>query len=134
MTKTEKAMFTVAKSVSEFSDHPQHKIGCVITDKHRIISSGYNSSTKTNPIQKRIDEKRFKCECRGVVHSETNALIPLIKRGYDLSRASIFVYREHKDGTLAMARPCPGCESLIRACGIRKVYYTTEGSYRTEKW
>lgn len=134
MTKTEKAMFRAAKSMSELSDHPQHKLGCVVVNKHRIISTGYNSKIKCHPLQAKIDTKRFGCECKGCIHSETAALLPLIRDKVDLSKAAIFVYREHKDGTLAMARPCAGCESLIRACGIKKIYYTVENAYKTEKW
>ena len=134
MTKTEKAMFQVAKSVSELSDHPQHKLGCVVLNKHRIISTGFNSKTKCHPIQSKIDTERFGEECKGCIHAETASLIPLIKDRVDLSKASIFVYRQHKDGTLAMARPCPGCESLIRACGIKKIFYSIENGYKMEKW
>lgn len=134
MTKTEKAMFRVAKSVSELSDHPQHKLGCAVVNKHRVISTGFNSQTRYHPLQAKIDANRFGCECKGCVHSETAALLPLIRDGVDLSKAAIYIYREHKNGTLAMARPCPGCESLIRACGIKKIYYTTEASYKLERW
>ena len=69
---------------------------------------------------------------RGCVHAETDALIPLIKDNVDLTNASIYIFRAHKNGSNALARPCPGCESLIRACGIKKVYYTTENSYTKE--
>lgn len=133
-TKTERAFFRAAKEVSTLSDYNQHKLGCVVVNQHRIISSGHNSRSKCHPIQARIDTQRFGVECRGCVHAETMALIPLIKEDADLSGASIFVYREHKDKTPAMARPCPGCESLIRGCGIRNIYYTTEGGFSKERW
>ena len=134
MTKTERAMFQVAKTVSALSDHPQHKLGCVVVNKHRVISTGYNSKTRCHPLQHQIDTKRFGVECRGCVHAETSALIPLIRDKVDLTKAAIYIYREHKDGTLAIAKPCPGCESLIRACGIRNIFYSVEGGYATEKW
>ena len=36
MTKTEKAMFQIAKTVSALSDHPQHKLGCVVVNKYQV--------------------------------------------------------------------------------------------------
>ena len=134
ITKAEKSYFRAAKAVSKMSDHPQHKIGCVVINKHTIISSGYNSRSKCHPLQAKIDTKRFGVECRGCIHSETSALLPLIRDGIDLTKASIYIYREHKNGTSAIARPCPGCESLIRACGIKKVFYSIENGYAKERW
>ena len=132
MTKTEKSFFKAAKAMSELSDHQQHKHGAVVVDKHRVISSGYNSLTKCNSLQAKIDEKRFGVPCRGCVHAEVSALLPLIKNGVDLRRASIFVYREHKDHSLAMSRPCPGCMGLIKSLGLKKIYYTVENGYAEE--
>ena len=132
MTKTEMAYFRAAKAVSELSDHPQHKLGCVIVNKHKIISSGFNSHTKCHGLQAILDAERFGVYCPGKIHAETSALVPLIKSGIDLSRATMFVHREHKDGTLAMSRPCPSCQKLIKQAGIRKVYYTSNDGYVRE--
>jgi deoxycytidylate deaminase len=132
MTKTERAYFAAAKAVSELSDH-RIQMGCVVVNKHRIISSGSNSISKCHRVQAELDTKRFGEDCPGKLHSETSALLPLIRSGVDLSDASIYVYREHKDGTLAMARPCPSCERLIRQCGIRKICFTVEGGMAVEK-
>lgn len=39
--------------------------------------------------------------------------------------AIVYVARVRKsDGTLAMSRPCPGCERVLRSRGVSKVYYT----------
>jgi deoxycytidylate deaminase len=133
MTKTERAMFRAAKSVSEMSDH-RVKVGCVVVNKHRIVSSGYNSHTKCHKTQAMLDKAIFGCECPGKLHSETAALLPLIKDGIDLSRASIFVYREHKDGSIACAKPCARCERLIKKLGIKRVYFTIENGFAEENW
>ena len=131
MTKTEMAYFRAAKAVSQLSDHRVH-VGAVLVYKHRIISSGSNSNTKTDAIQRKLDTKLFGVECQGKLHAESSCLIPFIKRGIDLSGSSIFVYREHKDGSLAMSRPCSRCMSLIRQMKIKNIYYTNEGSYIKE--
>lgn len=133
MTKTEKAMFRAAKAVSEMSDH-RAKIGCVVVNKHRIVSSGFNSHSKCHKVQAMLDKERFGCDCPGKMHAETATLLPLIRDGVDLSRASIFVYRQHKDGTIACARPCARCERLIKQCGIKKIYFTVDNGFAEEKW
>ena len=113
------------------SDH-RCKIGCIIVDKHRIISSGHNSNTKVHAIQANIDNKHFNCNCVGKIHAETSAIIPLLKTRMDYSRATLYTYRELKDGSLAMARPCPRCMELIKQLGISRIKYTTNDGYACE--
>ena len=52
----------------------------------------------------------------------------------DLSKASIFIYRETKDGRKALARPCPCCQKLLRQYGIRHIYYTGNDSLVYEEF
>ena len=132
MTRKENAFFRAAKAVSELSDHPNHKIGAVVVLKRRIVSSGFNTSNKTHPLQKQYNKYRFAGDGNHQCHAELSALLPLIKSGVDLSCSSVFVYRSHKDGTLAMARPCKSCMALIKDCGIKRVFYTTETGYAQE--
>ena len=133
MTKRERVHFNAAKAVAELSDHKQ-KIGCVVTIGRRIISSGHNSKTKCHAVQAKMDKEMFGEESLGPLHAEVDALLPLVRRGTDLSNASIYVYREHKNGVLACARPCARCEQLIKECGIRRVHYTIENGIAEEKW
>jgi deoxycytidylate deaminase len=132
MTRKELSYFKMAQAVSELSDHPKYPIGSVIVMKHRIISSGTNSDTKTHPLQKQYNRYRFSEDSPHKCHAELSALLPLIKDNIDLSSASIFVYREHKNHKLACARPCKSCMALIKDCGITKVFYTTEDGYARE--
>ena len=131
MTKREIAYFRAAKAVSMLSDHKQ-QLGCVIVDKHRIISSGHNSNTKSHRVQFELNFSICRENASGKIHAETAAILPL--RGVDLSKASIFIYREHKDGSYGLARPCPACEKLIRKAGIRHIYYTGNNSLIYEEF
>ena len=131
ITKTNRSFFNAARAVSELSDH-KHKLGCVVVLGHRIVSSGHNSKTKCHKIQALMDKEMFGCESFGPVHAEVDALLPLIKKKVNLSRATIYVYREHKDGTPALAHPCPRCIGLIKQCGIKRIYYTTNDGYAVE--
>lgn len=131
MTKKEEAFFRAAKSVSEFGNHHRHKVGSVVILKHRIISSGCNNM-KTHPLQKKYNKYRFTGDSAHTCHAELVALLPLIKDGVDLTDASIYVYREHKNGTTGCARPCKSCMELIKDVGIKRIFYTTEDGYARE--
>ena len=134
-SKTQMSYFKIADEISKLSDHPQACLGCVLVDRHRIISSGTNSYTKCDPLQREMDSARFGTahNCRGPVHAETACLLPLIKQGADLSRSDLYIIRRHKNTTLALSRPCAGCMSLLRASGVRRVYYSTEEGYAFER-
>lgn len=133
ISKQERAYFNAAKAVSKLSDHKQ-QIGCVVVASHHIISSGHNSSTKCHRLQAELDQKYFNLNnSKGPVHAEFSALLPLINKRIDLRYATLYIYRQHKDGSFALARPCARCMQLIRTYGIRKIKYTTEDGYATEK-
>ena len=132
--KTNKAYFRAAKAVSELSDYPIHKVGCVVVRGHRIISSGHNHKHKCNPLQAKLDTEKYKVPCPGKLHAEIMALLPLMKSKVDLKGCSIFVYRQHKNGTLAMAKPCSSCQKVIKQLGLKKCFYTIESGYAVEKW
>lgn len=132
ITKSAKSYFRAAKAMSELSDFPRHHLGCVVVLKHKIISSGYNSNTRCNSIQSKLDTDRHGVYCPGKVHAECDALTPLIKNRVDLKNAEIYIYKQHKDGSLAMSRPCPSCMKLIKSCGIRYINYTTEQGFASE--
>ena len=133
MTHSNLAYFAAAKAVSKLSDHKRYKIGAVVVMNHRIISSASNSDSKTHPLQKKYDKYRFTEDGDHKRHAELGALVPLIHENMDLSSASMYVYREHKDNGLGMARPCKSCMQLIKDVGIKKIFYTTEDGYAYER-
>lgn len=111
--------FEIAKVASKNSDHHTHKLGAVVVDKSKVISVGYNK-LKTSP---KSPQKW------GQVHAEMDAIF---KSKADLSKCSIYVYRETKDGIPAESKPCPACMEVIRAAGISKIYYCTRDGYKKE--
>lgn len=129
LTKTHKAYFEAAKAVSKLSKCNYTHIGSVAVYNHKIISSGYNSD-KTDPLQKKFNIYRFTEESPASLHAEIRCLKPLMgNKSIDFSKVTLYVYREYKNGELAMARPCKSCEKLIRTLGIKKVYYTHNNGY-----
>ena len=132
LTRRQRSFFESAKAVSILSDHPNFHLGCVIVEGSRIISSGCNSVTRCSLIQRKLDNNQFGGEHRGACHAETAALLPLIRQRDDLTSCTAYLYRSHKDGSIAMSRPCSRCMSLMRAVGIRRVFFTVEGGYAVE--
>lgn len=134
LSKRHKAYFKAAKAVSELSSFKQHRVGAIVVYKHKIISSGCNSYV-TNPLQKRYNRFRFDTDTTThSKHAELESLLPLInRRDIDFSRVSVYVYRQHKSGELACARPCPSCEALIKELGIKNIYYSNECGFSHEE-
>ena len=133
LTKRHRAYFKAAKAVSEIAEFKRVQLGCVAVYGHRIISTGCNG-VKTNPLQKKYNIYRFHEDAgEHTIHAEVQCLLPLIgDKSIDFSKVSLYIYRELKNGRLAPAKPCPSCEQLIKDLGIKKVYYTGQGSYIAE--
>ena len=87
-------------------------LGCVGIRKDGVIVSSRNGSSQ---FQDYIEYHQFNPNA----HAEGRVLRKLGKYG------SIFVSRvAKKDGSLAMARPCPMCQTRIKSAKISKVYYS----------
>jgi hypothetical protein len=56
------------------------------------------------------------------------------KLDINFSEVEIYVYRQFKDGSLAMARPCSACIKAMKDLGIKKFCYTTPYGYCEEKF
>jgi len=110
----------IAKELSINSDHAQHKIGAVIVNKNRIVSKGWNQlkthSKSPHPYKS--------------IHSEFDAVNKANPE--QLKGATIYIYREHKNGECAISRPCPSCFSMLKSKGIEKIVYTSEKEVKEE--
>jgi len=130
MTNRQKRFFNIAREVSLLSDFKKAKIGAVVVEGNRVISTGHNSN-KTSTTQYRYNVYRGitdDCACIHKVHAEIAALAPLLNRkDIDWAHTSIYIYREHKDGTISCAKPCKACMQLIKDLGIKKIFYSDWG-------
>lgn len=128
-----KRCFKIAKEARNASDWKGQHLGSVIVYKNKILSIGWNTSKET-PLQKKFnkyrtfDEKVYK----NSEHAEMRAIRTLLhdydEKDLDFSKISIYIYRDRKDGSLGLAKPCPACEMAIRSLGIKNVFYTGENS------
>ncbi len=113
MNNRQVRLMDIARKVSKTGDY-KFRHGTVIAKGSRVLGLGINS-TKTHPKS----NSRFK-----TVHSEHQALI---NAGLtEIQGATAFVYRETRDGTVAMSKPCSSCAKLLKEAGIKKVYFSTD--------
>jgi len=109
-----KEYIELALKVSMHSEYKQ-KLGCVIVKRNKIVGIGFNKPYKTHPKS----NNQFKN-----IHAELDAMLGVSFR--DLLGATAYVARQHKDGTHALAKPCPCCMELLTNAGIKRVYWTNK--------
>lgn len=64
------------------------------------------------------------------VHAEFMAVADA---DFDIEGATAYIFREHKNGTMAMAKPCESCWKFLMEHGVKSVVYSFEGSFKEEK-
>lgn len=114
-------LFRQAKEISYNSDHYEFKIGAAIFKQGKLISHASNSQ-KSHP-------KMIRYGNYVTSHAEFNA-ISKIKNKDILKGTTIVVYREDKNGDIAMSKPCEMCEPMLKALGVKKVIYTTREGFK----
>ena len=123
----------MAKAASKDSDFPRHKLGAVLIYKGSLLACGCNSR-RTSPIQKMYNRERdydvnISCGLTNSIHAEIACLSKVKYLDIQFDKATLFVFRETKDGHKALARPCEACSAMIRDLGIKNVVYTTSDGY-----
>lgn len=113
----------VAAAASRYSTYDRIKIGAAIIKGNWVVSTGCNKD-KTHPFQFRMNQLHRPYEhSSNCLHAEVDALVRSGRE--DLTGAEIYVYREDRNGSLAMCKPCSVCAASIAAAGINRVIYTT---------
>lgn len=113
-------MFKRAALMAQYGEHKQHKVGCVIAKGNKVLSWGYNRD-KTHSKSP---------HAWAYIHAEFDAIRRLNPE--ELRGASIYIYRQKKDGSPALAKPCESCYNLIKDLGIREICFTVENGFERE--
>ena len=94
------------------------RVGAVITRGSRILSSGCNRIGYSRFIRERHYPES--------IHAEQQAILRLLHlRSESLVGSTMYVSRVGAFGEPRLAKPCPMCQKIIEAVGIRRVFYTT---------
>lgn len=114
-------MLTEAIALAKSNPTDLQKMGAVIVKNRRIIGSGQNTR-RSHPLQKLFS----KSEVKIALHAEISAIIDALRNHSEeeLAGSSIFVARVLKNGSRAIAKPCPICERAIAAYRISATYWT----------
>lgn len=131
----------IAAECAEFSTYTgpnSVKIGCIAVYHGAVLAKGCNSD-KTHTMQERYNYLRYNVQREpryypSKIHAETETLNRIQYLDIDFTKVVLFIYREHKDGTFALAKPCSSCEKLIRDLHIGKIVYTIDNGYAVEKF
>jgi deoxycytidylate deaminase len=95
-------------------------MSCVIADKNQIVSIGFNKY-KTSPKSNHPYH---------MIHAELSAILD--NKFADLKGCTAYVYRETRDGKMALARPCPSCLETLKLAGIKKICYSDINGVKEE--
>lgn len=137
MSDNDLHLFKVARECSLQSDYCGNAhLGCIVVYKGSVLAKGFNTN-KTHTIQDRYNVCRYKSSGNRYLpakcHAELGALNKVRWLDIDFSKVRVYVYRELKNGALAMARPCSSCLTAIKQMGIRYIYYTSDCGYCYER-
>lgn len=119
--KRAKAIFD-RENLGRVGEHKQRVVAYVLDSKGHVLSEGWNSYTKTHPIQKRAalaNNNEYKC----FLHAEIMALTKLSYKQLDRSEA-IVVLRMDKDKNLIPGKPCGICTSVIKQYNIQQTIHS----------
>jgi len=93
-----------------------HRVGCIIFNKSKIISVGHNYVMKR---RKKLNPRYQKWI--GSVHAEVDAIINAKK---NLKGCDLLVIRINRKDEFRLSKPCKECQKYIEHVSIRKVFYS----------
>lgn len=108
-----------AERAASLSSASFHRVGAAIFRGGSLLSLGWNS-LKTHPAS----TTRYHGQ-----HAEFAALIGTRKE--EIVGSTIFVVRLTKASHLGISKPCEHCERILRAAGVKKVWFLDENAQHT---
>lgn len=132
--------FKFAREASLHADYhglSSPRLGAVAVYKGSIVASAWNTD-KTSTLQAKYNIYRYKNDSLPPkAHCETNLIQRLRWKFGDSiqwDKVDIYLYREYKDGSLALSRPCSSCYKMLEELGVRRVFYTTPHGFVEERF
>ena len=108
--------------VLAMSSPSNRRVGCVLLKKGRVVVSTTNLEGKTHPVQSNF-ANRVGEPYRKSLHAEIRALIKA-----RVEADTLLVGRVDRLDRLCLSKPCPACQLAIQESGIKKVFYSENGS------
>ncbi len=110
LSKWDRRFIRIAEEVRLWSKDPGTKVGCVLVNDRRILSTGYNGFPHLveDSIERYID-REYKLSV--TVHAEKNAILNAAKNGTKVEGSTLYV----------TFPPCSQCASATIQAGVAKV-------------
>jgi len=110
LSNWDRRFLRIAEEVKTWSKDPGTKVGCVLVNDRRILSTGYNGfpSSISDDIE-RYANREYKL--RVTIHAESNAILNAAKNGTRVEGSTLYV----------TFPPCSQCASAVIQAGISKV-------------
>ena len=110
LSKWDRRFIRIAEEVRLWSKDPGTKVGCVLVNERRIISTGYNGFPQTisDDLERYID-REYKLSV--TVHAEANAILNAAKNGTKVEGSTLYV----------TFPPCSQCASAVIQAGVAQV-------------
>ncbi len=112
----------IAEEVRLWSKDPGTKVGCVLVNQRRIVSTGYNGFPQTisDDLERYID-REYKLSV--TVHAEANAILNAAKNGTKVEGSTLYV----------TFPPCSQCASAVIQAGVAQVV-CPDPALAPERW
>ena len=126
--------FEEAKKESRLSDYDGAHLGAIAVFRDKYIIARAHNSYKTNTTQfyynkYRIKDKEDILSKPARSHAEINIYRKIRFLNLPFKDVTVYIYRELKDGSLALSKPCIGCEKALLSLGIRTICWTDKDGY-----
>lgn len=112
-------------------DESKFNVFGFLFDRNKLVSVGRNQMLKTSRMAYDIGRK-FNIEHwmkYPFLHAELSAVSKHWNNEQITGKEKLVVVRFDKRGRLALAKPCNGCQTFLKAVGITDVYYSMNGSF-----
>jgi len=110
------------EDTSDFDDDTKKFFVAAVTlDVKGQILSIRSNSYKTHPRMVKLSRSAQWGSKKIFLHAEVAALVSSQNKVH-----TIIIARMRRDGSLAIARPCPICQLAIKEAKVKKVYFTNE--------
>ena len=100
---------TLAVLISKRSSCERLKVGCVIVNNNRVITTGYNGFVKNCPHVSKIRDNHEQM----TVHAEQNAICDAALRGVSIESCTAYITHY----------PCINCFKSLISSGIKNIIY-----------
>lgn len=131
--------FEEAKKESRLSDYHGAHLGAVAVYKDKFILARAHNTEKTNTTQYfynryRIEGKSDIMEKPPRSHAEIQLYRKIRWLDIQFKDVTVYIYRELRNGDMALSAPCCGCEKALLSLGIKTICWTDNNGYIRKKY